>query len=146
MFYEWSIHESGEKAPNPNLSRPSQIYTLHINSRKVVKRLDAKLIKCQKFLILSWGGGRVVWNMSTIKIAFKWYIMQPATVGRVTCSQTKGLKSTSSLSYLPSQLERTEQRRRCELSSARTGTKSEEFLDTNAGHGANVFCFLIILI
>lgn len=30
--------------------------------------------------------------MSTIKIAFKWYIMQPATVGRVTCGQTKGFK------------------------------------------------------
>ena len=30
---------------------------------------------------LSWGAGRVVWKMSTIKIAFKWYIMQPATVG-----------------------------------------------------------------
>lgn len=41
---------------------------------------------------LSWGAGRVVWRMSTIKIAFKWYITQPATVGRVTCSQTKGFK------------------------------------------------------
>lgn len=94
LFYERLIHESSEKAPNSNLSRPSQIYTLHINSPKVVKRLDAKLIKCQKFLILSLLGSRerVVWKMSPIKIAFKWYIMQPATVGR-----RRGLKSTSSL-------------------------------------------------
>lgn len=31
---------------------------------------------------LSWGARKVVWKMSTIKIVFKWYIMQPATVGR----------------------------------------------------------------
>lgn len=50
---------------------------------------------------LSWGAGRVVWKMSTIKIAFKWYIMQPATVGRVMCSQTKRLKEHK-LRTLPS--------------------------------------------
>jgi len=55
LFYEWVIYESREKALNPNLSQPSQIYPLHINSHKVVKRLDAKLIKCQKFLLLSLG-------------------------------------------------------------------------------------------
>lgn len=55
LFYEWLIHESREKAPAQNLSRPSQIYSLHINSHKVAQRLDAKLIKCQKFLILSLG-------------------------------------------------------------------------------------------
>ncbi|OWK57359.1 T-box transcription factor TBX4 [Lonchura striata] len=36
LFYEWLIHESRAKAPAQNLSRPSQIYTLHINSHKII--------------------------------------------------------------------------------------------------------------